>query len=221
MEILFKVYDSFMYYAWYILNLPLILFYFALLKFSFLFQQWYLDKNTIPTPIIKYFYRLDSYILKDFYTNMPESFITWINPHLDQQTKEEYMKALTPGKLIRYVSKVDLEETKKDPTHKSSETIFLLKPLTVSQQAELRDNMYNVSGQGKARKEKFKTGTSEVDALKVGLAGWENFKHEETGADVQFEKNNVQAMLELIPADVRSELAAKIRGEAELDEGEE
>lgn len=220
MNDLYKIYNSIMYWLWIIFHLPLLCLYYVLLNFSFLFQRWYLRKNVIPGPILKYFYRLESYIYKDLYTNMSEDLIVWMHPQFDKQTKEEYMKALTPGKLLRYTCKQDLEATKKDPGAKAQETVFLLKPLTVEQQANLRDNMYKVEGQGKARKEKFKTGTSEVEALMLGLAGWENFKNDE-GVDVEFKKNSVKDMLEMIPADVRTELAAKVRGEAELDEGEE
>lgn len=205
--------------SWFLFQLPLIVLYALLLTISHYFQKYHFKDNLIPNPFIKKLYQLDAYIIKEVCEKMPEDLLEWVNPHLDKQTKEEYMKALTPSTIIRHVCKQDLENTKKNPEEKKNETVFLLKPLTVSQQANLRDNMYKVQGVGRKRKEMFQTGTSEVDALVLGLVGWENFKNE-AGADVTFDKNNVPAMLEMIPADARSELATKVRGEAEIDEGE-
>lgn len=219
METLFKIYNQVIYYSWIIFQSPLIITYFIFLHISFFIQKRYFRYNLFPSLLIKKLWNIESIIIRDIFIHLPSSLIDWIQPSLEQKTKEEYMKALTPNAVIRHVCKDDLENTKKNPDEKKNETVFLLKPLSVQQQADLRDNMYKVSGIGKKRTEKFQTGTSEVDALKIGLLGWENFTNEK-GDQVSFDKTNVSGMLEMIPADARTELAAKIRGDAEVDEGE-
>lgn len=168
----------------------------------------------MPTPILKYVWKLDNYLISEYTEQLPKQLLEWMNPYLDEKTKEATMRAISPNKNVDYVCKADL----KLPVEER--VTFKLRPLKVQEQANLRDKMYEIKGNGAKRKESFRTGSMEVDALVLGLRGWSNLKTED-GVVVEFNEKDIPAMLEYLPADVRTELSGKIRGEAELNEGEE
>lgn len=96
------------------------------------------------------------------------------------------------------------------------QTVFQLKNLTVRQTEILKNSIFSKSGHGKKAEERLMLGTQERQALEMGLVGWDNF-NDQSGNMIIFSKEN----LDFIPAKYRSEIAAEIRGENELTEGEE
>lgn len=95
---------------------------------------------------------------------------------------------------------------------KEQQTVFKVKFLDAKQQAKLRDMMYNVSGVGNARSERFLTGSAALKALEYGLLGWENFNFPD-GVPIPFSTENFST----IPPAQRDEIANYIRG---IEEGE-
>lgn len=124
------------------------------------------------------------------------------------------MKAINPKEIVEFISKEEKDLPQEE------KTIFLVKFLTAYQNAKLRDELYDVTGAGKTRKETLKTGSADLKALKMGLKGWKNFKQDVDGksVDIPFDGNDVESMLDLIPPNVRNELADFIRGESEANE---
>lgn len=88
------------------------------------------------------------------------------------------------------------------------QTKFKVRFLTIKEQAELRDDMYRVSGFGEKRQEKLMTGSVALKALIKGILGWENFKYDDTGEDIPFNEENFSC----IPPEQRDEIAGYIRG---------
>jgi len=123
------------------------------------------------------------------------------------------MKAIEPGKQVEFICKSERDLDKKE------QTIFLVEYLTASENAKLRDDLYDVTGAGKARKETLKTGTVELKALRMGLKGWKNFT-DAKGEQISFNIDKIDDMIDMIPPEARSEIADFIRGESALDEGE-
>jgi len=123
---------------------------------------------------------------------------------LKMKEVEEAMKGIRTDKPVEYVCKCDRD------LPKDSQTIFVVKLLTPEEQAKHRDQMYSVKGIGAQRKEQFLTGTVSLDALRMGLKGWKNFKFED-GEEIQFKDEN----LACIPSTQRDELANYIRGAEE------
>ena len=119
----------------------------------------------------------------------------------------EIMKGVRFDKPHVYICKDDRE------LPSESQTRFKVKFLTAKDQAHIRDIMYNVSGMGKERSEKFLTGTAALKALEMGLVGWENFNYEDDGGEISFSKEN----LSCIRPNVRDEIANYVRG---VEEGE-
>jgi hypothetical protein len=131
-----------------------------------------------------------------------------------QVDSEELMKAIDSDTTIEYVLKCEQKLDAKD------QTVWLLKPLSAVKQAQLQDQLYDVEGMGKARKERLLTGTRMLELLKGHLVGWKNFL-DKNGDPVKFDKDNVTASIDRIPAPYRQELADAIAEEGEVDEGEE
>jgi len=126
------------------------------------------------------------------------------------------------GSVVEYVAKVE----RGDP----EPIIWILRPLTSKESADIQNSLFHSKGFGKQRQEQFLTGTQVVLVLRKGLVGWSNFKYED-GSDVVWEDPNVEKTeegrdrimdrnLDCIPAGIRQELSDEIRGEAELGEDE-
>jgi len=92
----------------------------------------------------------------------------------------------------------------------AEKAIFRVRFLTALEQAQLRDEMYSVSGIGEGRSEKFLTGTSALKALKIGLKGWANFNYKDK-SPIEYNEANISA----IPPAERDEIANYIRGTEE------
>jgi len=123
------------------------------------------------------------------------------------------MKAINPEKPVFYIPKCD---RKKDT---EEQTVFEVKLLTGKENAELRDDLYEVTGSGKQRKESLRSGTVELRALTTGLKGWKNFKNDDD-IDLSFDSTKMDKMIDLIPPEVRTELSDFIRGESSLSESD-
>lgn len=121
------------------------------------------------------------------------------------------MKAIDPEKIIDFIAKKE----QGDKVPEEEKTVFKVKMLTAREGAELRDDLYNVSGSGKEREEKLKSGTIELKALRKGIKGWENFQDDD-GEEIEFDSGKIDKMLDKIPPDIRMELADFIRGESSL-----
>lgn len=181
---------------------------------SFKFRYYYMNKYGMIHPSFRILNKLDVYLIREYEENLPKNLLDWIYHPSEEKTKEEIMKAINPNKEHTYV--VKSERNLPD----NQKTVFKVRYLTMAEQAEIRDSLYNVRGVGKARSERFQTGTADLETLKKGLKGWENFTDEE-GKPLTFNASLITEMLNLIPPDARSELAAHIRGESEVSEGEE
>jgi len=115
--------------------------------------------------------------------------------------EEEPMKGIRYDKPHTYVCKCDLKKPEEEQTK------FKVRFLTAPEQAELRDMIYNVQGFGDKRNERFLSGTIALEALKIGLKGWENFTFED-GEPIPFNVDNFSC----IPPSERDEIANYIRG---------
>jgi len=124
---------------------------------------------------------------------------------------DKVMKAIDPEKIVDFIAK----QEQGDKVDEEAKTVFKVRMLRAKEAAELRDDLYTISGSGKERKEQLKSGTAELKALKKGLKGWENFLDND-GKEVEFDSTKLDKMLDMIPPDVRVELADFIRGESSL-----
>jgi hypothetical protein len=129
------------------------------------------------------------------------------------------------GSVVEYVADCQRGEPKED------QVIWLLRPLTAKEAADIQNRLFQSEGWGKNRREQFLTGTQVILVLRKGLVGFKNFKYED-GAEVGWEDPNIEKTeegrdrimdrnLDKIPASIRQELSDQIRGEAELGEAEE
>jgi hypothetical protein len=129
---------------------------------------------------------------------------------------------IKPGTPYEYV----IKEQEKDP--EEDQTKWLLKPLDVSEAAEVSDMIYSAKGFGKKREEQLKSGTQQLEILKRGLVGWINFVYPD-GTEVEFEETTsarnrtekhkiMERNLNKVPAKIRDELADEIRGTSSLDQ---
>ena len=125
---------------------------------------------------------------------------------MEKEREALAMKGVRFDKPHDYVCKCDAE-AKED-----EKTVFSVRFLTAKEQAKIRDYMYNVSGMGATRSEKFLTGSAALKSLELGVLGWKNFLYED-GEEILFTEDNVSC----IPPAERDELASYIRG---IDESE-
>ncbi len=109
---------------------------------------------------------------------------------------------LDPTKERTYVAKCEQE------LPKDEQTVYKVRMLRLHEAANIKDDIYRVTGLGKERKETLRTGSIEVEVLKTCMLGWENFKSDE-GKDVPFNLENI----DWIPAEVRSEISDFCSGE--------
>ncbi|HEC72006.1 MAG: hypothetical protein ACTSW7_01210 [Candidatus Thorarchaeota archaeon] len=133
--------------------------------------------------------------------------------------KETIMKAIRADHPYDLVPKEDKKKPKKE------QTIFKVKFIDPYMAAKLGDQMFDVKGAGSSRKERLLTGTQALEILKDCLVGWENLEHpdstEENKKLVEFDKKDIDGMIEMVHPKTRSEIVDFARGESELDEGEE
>ncbi len=129
------------------------------------------------------------------------------------------MKAIRANHAYDFVCKEDRKKKKKD------QTIFKVKFLDPYKAAQLGDQIFDIKGAGSSRKERLLTGTQSLETLKDCLDGWDNFEHPDSTEDskryVEFDKKDIDGMIEMIHIKNRAEIVDFARGEAELDEGEE
>lgn len=134
-----------------------------------------------------------------------------INKHIAakiaQKEREEDMKGVRFDKPHFYRCKCD------EKLPETEQTKFLVRFTTAKEQADLRDMMYSVKGFGDKRNERFLSGTIALEALRIGLKGWENFNYED-GSAILYNEDNFSC----IPPIERDEIASYIRG---IPEGEE
>lgn len=206
MNLAWQVYFFALRTGWWLLYGPLTAWYAALYLLVWLYFRVY---GTELRPLVKKVFRLELFLYERA-EELTISYSQWLDP---TQTKETIMKALDTRKTHEYVCK---REQKFDPADK---TVFIVKSLTAQASYDLRDEMYQVKGAGKARSEKFLTGTAEYKTLEKGLVGWRNLKDED-GKEVAFDSKNFPEMISHIPEWARTELADHIRGASELNEGE-
>lgn len=140
--------------------------------------------------------------------------------HNDEE--EETMKMLDPRKPHRFVPKC-IRESKDIPPDRKA--IFLVRPLTKGERADIQDKIVQGSGLGQRRKEEYRTGTMMLETLRTGLMGWENLWLQdpddlEKWEAVPYDKAAKEKMLDLIPNRVADELANYILDQAEPDRGE-
>jgi len=121
---------------------------------------------------------------------------------LNLQEVKEIMKGVRFDKPHGFVCKCDKGKPEEE------QTTFNVRFLTATEQAQVRDEMYAVSGMGGSRKEKFLTGSAVLIALKMGLLGWTNFNYEDTEESIEFSVANFSC----IPPSERDEIANYIRG---------
>lgn len=124
-----------------------------------------------------------------------------------EEEEEHTMKGIRYDKTHDYVCKCDRD------LPKSEQAIFKVRFLTAKEQAKARDTLYSVTGFGENRQEKLLTGTTALEALRIGLKGWENFRYEDTGEEIPFNEDN----LSCIPPEQRDEIANYIRGISEIE----
>ena len=108
--------------------------------------------------------------------------------------------------------------------------------LKLSTAASLRDEIYQVDGIGKDRKERILSGTQQLVVLEETLLGWnDNFVVPKAGYDgmaeiddngniitahVAFDPKRKREMIEMVPAEIRDELVEFVKGESSVTEGE-
>jgi len=120
-----------------------------------------------------------------------------------------------------------LKGQEKDP--KEDQVSWKVKYLSVAIAAEISDSIYSAKGFGKKREELLKAGTQQLEILRRGLVGWENFKYEDEtlvewedpprGGTVTKFYEAMDKNLNKVPPEIRDEIADHIRGGsvAELD----
>jgi hypothetical protein len=125
------------------------------------------------------------------------------------------MYAIDPGETIRYIPKCDREL----PTEE--QVIFLYRPLTAKEAADIQDRLTETTLGGKAESTmRIYSGSQQLKALQSGMKGWENFK-DKKGKAIEWRDNNGTPRNEnfdRIPADVRQELAQVIIEGGEVSE---
>ena len=113
--------------------------------------------------------------------------------------------------------KAYIPEGQEDP-----KTIFYYEELSVIEQGAVFD--LSVKEIDKEKDKEYisaRNGTQMVDALRLGLRGWENLVDEDDGTDVQFNPNDMEWNLKQIPGLIAMQIAAKILGGDKLEDEDE
>jgi hypothetical protein len=121
--------------------------------------------------------------------------------------------AIDPGKTWDYVLKCDRE------LPEEQRTVFSLRVLTAKQLAELEDRAVRSDPAGNLE---YRTGTSTLQILKMGVTGWKNFRGAD-GSEIQFRENNGNPRDEnwdLLRPEWRRELANAVTEQNRLSEEE-
>ena len=118
--------------------------------------------------------------------------------------------AMDPKKVHTYISRYERD------VDSDEQTKFKVRLLTVQESARIKDDLYQVSGVGRRRQEKLRTGTSELETLKLCLKGWDNLLDAE-GNQVPYSHENFSQ----IPPEIRSEIADYVSGEVQENEATE
>lgn len=120
------------------------------------------------------------------------------------------MRVTDPKSTYEYITKADQAL---DP---AEQTVFLLRPLTARQAAEIEDHLVELRD---AQTTGVRTGTQTLTALRHGLRGWRNLLGEQL-QPLPFVAGPggepTEEMLDLLPPVVRKELAAQILKTASL-----
>lgn len=127
---------------------------------------------------------------------------------------------LNPKKVRIYIPKADQGLPDEEKPLK-----FQMRLLTAREAADLRDEIYEISGVGKKRKERLRSGTHELRVLYRCIEGWENF-FDDDSKEIPYRKtvkNNEPFIenLDYLPDDLRTELARYASRENEVDEDTE
>lgn len=130
--------------------------------------------------------------------------------------------AVEPGKEVEVTlpSESDVKVEKR--------TIWIITSPDVRDFARVQNELYDVSGFGKGRKERFRTGDQQIEILRLGLRGWRNFT-DQSGKEVEWKdpKSGKSAAdrekimvdnINHIPEAARGELVDLIRGEANVSQ---
>ena len=149
--------------------------------------------------------------------------LDWTNDFIEEIGGIEMkILGLRPGEVLETTLELQKSEKAKD------RTTFLYTSLDASDYARIQNELYQVDGWGKNRRERFLTGTQQVEVMKLGLKGWKNFKYED-GTDVAWEEpskgKNAQEVdnimmnnINRIPPEARAELVDIIRGESTVSQ---
>lgn len=129
---------------------------------------------------------------------------------------------LKPGEVLETTLELQKDDKPKD------RTTFLYTSLDASDYARIQNELYQVDGWGKNRRERFLTGTQQVEVMKLGLKGWKNFKYEDgvevvwdapsKGKNAQEVDNIMMDNINRIPPEARAELVDIIRGESTVSQ---
>lgn len=130
--------------------------------------------------------------------------------------------AVEPGKPIEVTLPSESDVKVED------RTIWVVTSPDVRDFARVQNELYDVSGFGKGRKERFRTGDQQIEILKLGLLGWSNFT-DQNGKEVEWKDpkggktavDREKIMIENInhiPEAARGELVDLIRGESTLSQ---
>lgn len=151
--------------------------------------------------------------------------ILWVEDFIKFYFTEEDIMArihgIRPDQIHDYILKDQEKDSQED------QIIWKVKYLSVSDSAKITDMIYSARGFGKKREEVLKAGTQQLQILRLGLVGWENFKYDD-GKEVEWEPvptgGNLQQIarimdrnLDKVPPEVRDELADHIRGSSTLE----
>lgn len=148
-----------------------------------------------------------------------QQFLSWTDDFLEEIGGVEMkLFGLKPGEIQETTLELQKDEKSKD------RITFLYTPLDVNDYARIQNELYQVEGWGKNRKERFLTGSQQVEVLRLGLKGWKNFKFP-NGEIVPWEepqKGKTASDMETImmdninkiPPEARAELVDIIRGES-------
>lgn len=129
------------------------------------------------------------------------------------------MIVVNPGQTRRYV----LKEERELPVDKQS--VFLLRPLTLAESSKLEDMAVGI---GAGNNVTVNSGSVRIQALRFGLAGWENVV-DASGNAVEFRSTTKKergveivqpddSIIAMIPPKARLELAEEITNGGSIDE---
>ena len=147
----------------------------------------------------------------------------------NEKTRDTMLAIIDPNQPVWYTPKSQRLATIAD----NQKFKVKLRFPTVKTITAIKDGMYDVQGLGKDRKERIRSGTSELLVLQECLLDWVNAVRVVRDSDgnpkldsngdtifepVPFDTKNKVDMLEYLPENERTEIYNYLRGESELDE---